>query len=108
MNNLFLDTDQLKKLIPSAFSEQAHEQASGKYGFIPTARVIEGLSDAGFYPVKAWQTCCRSDANKPFTKHLIRFRKDGLEPVNGIVPEIILFLSNLWCLTEKMAELCTA
>lgn len=94
MNNLFLDTDQLKKLIPSAFSQQAHEQASGKYGFIPTSKVIEGLSDAGFYPTKASQTCCRNAENQSFTKHMIRFRRKGLEPVNGIVPEIILINSH--------------
>ncbi len=94
MNNLFLDTHQLKKLIPSAFSEQAHEQASNKYGFIPTSKVIEGLGDAGFHPIKAWQTNCRNRENIPFTKHLIRFRKDGLEPINGIIPEIILVNSH--------------
>ncbi len=94
MNNLYLNSEQLKRLVPSAFSEQASEKASGKYGFIPTSQVIEGLNDAGFFPIKAWQTCCRNSANKAFTKHLIRFQKEGLEPINGILPEIILINSH--------------
>lgn len=94
MNNSFLNTEQLKKLVPSAYSQEANEKASGKYGFIPTSTVIEALGDNGFYPIKAWQTRCRSDSNKPFTRHLIRFRKEGMEPINGILPEIILVNSH--------------
>jgi len=86
--------DQLKKQVPSVFSMEAHENTSSRYALIPTIDCVRGLEKAGFYPVKATESNCRNKDNKPFAKHMIRFRKEGLPEVGGNVPEIVLINSH--------------
>lgn len=86
-----LTESQLKFQAPSIFSEEAHEKTSSKYKLIPTIESVKGLQEAGFYPVKATESRCRTIENKPFVKHEIRFRKPGiLYGVGDYLPEIIL------------------
>ena len=71
-----LSADDLRQCVPSAFAEEAHSSRSARYAYVPTFDIIEGLQRAGFSPVKAVQSRCRTEDKKDFTKHLIRFRRD--------------------------------
>lgn len=86
--------DQLRKQAPSIFSLQAHEKTSSKYALIPTIECVRGLANAGFYPVRVEESRCRNSDNKPFAKHMIRFRREGLLEVGGNVPEIVMINSH--------------
>lgn len=86
--------DQLRKQAPSIFSLEAHENTSSKYALIPTIECVRGLQKAGFYPVKVSESRCRNADNKPFAKHMIRFRREGLPSVGGNVPEIVMINSH--------------
>lgn len=86
--------DQLKTLTPSVFSVSPHEKTSSKYAVIPTIECIRGLSKEGFYPVEAKESRCRNADNKPFAKHSIRFRREGMVAVGGNVPEIVMINSH--------------
>lgn len=71
-----LSTDQLRRAVPSAFAECAHDSRSSRYAYIPTSAVIEGMRNEGFLPVKATQAAARDEDKKGHTKHMIRFRRE--------------------------------
>lgn len=86
----------LRKQAPSVFSTQSHAKTSEKYAVIPTIECIVGLQKAGFYPVSAKETKCRLADNRPFAKHMIRFRREefldikNLTPGKDFIPEIVM------------------
>lgn len=86
--------DQLRIQAPSVFSMEAHGNTSNKYALIPTIECIRGLQNAGFYPVKVEESRCRNTENRPYAKHMIRFRREGLAEVGGNVPEIVMINSH--------------
>lgn len=71
-----LSTEQLRKAVPSAFAESAHDSRSARYTYIPTSAVIEGMRAEGFLPVKATQAQARNADKQGHTKHMIRFRRE--------------------------------
>jgi len=86
-----LTIEQLKQVCPSAFAESKHDNTSDNYRFYPTAKVIEALTDVGFYPTYAKQTRCRDIERRNYTKHILRFRHNKqFIKVGEEVPEIIL------------------
>ena len=56
-----LSADQLRRIVPSAYAEAAHESRSQRYTYIPTSQVIEGMRAEGFLPVKATQSAARNE-----------------------------------------------
>lgn len=84
----------LFKQAPSIFSQQSHEKTSNKYSLIPTIECVRGLQNSGFYPVQVQESRVRNKENKPFSKHLIRFRREGLNESGGNVPEIVMVNSH--------------
>ena len=70
-----LTTDQLRRVVPSAFADDAHHSRSARYSFIPTIAVIEGMRAEGFLPVKALQSRSQED-KRGHAKHIIRFRRE--------------------------------
>jgi len=69
-----LSPEVLRQSVPAAFAPSAHERLSASYTFVPTARVLDALCQAGFIPVEARQT--RSRATSPLhARHLIRLRR---------------------------------
>ena len=70
----YLTDEQIQKVAPSAFAGQAYSKQSDRYAFVPTSAVIDGMRNAGFFPVKAMQSRTRIEGKQNFTKHLIRFR----------------------------------
>lgn len=84
----------LRKKVPSIFSLQASAKTSQKYSLIPTIECVQGLQRAGFMPVQAFESRCNNVENKPYVKHLMRFRKEGIEETKSEVPEIIMINSH--------------
>lgn len=86
--------DQLKEQAPSVFSLTAHGKTSSQYALIPTIECVRGLKSAGFNPVMARESRCRNAENRPFAKHIIRFRHIDSCAQNGNLPEIVLVNSH--------------
>lgn len=95
-NQMPLTIDALRSLAPSAFAVSAHESRSSHYTYIPTVNVIEGMMKAGFMPFYAGQSKSRVEGKSEFTKHMIRFRREGgeLAQVGDSIPEVILINSH--------------
>jgi hypothetical protein len=87
--------DQLKVIAPSIFAETPAGKVSDRYGFVPTVSVVEELNNRGLVPVFAGQTLSRDQDNRPFAKHLLRFRPQYAPTVVGqSVPEVVLMNSH--------------
>jgi hypothetical protein len=69
-----LSDDQIRAVAPSIFAEEAHGSRSGRYTYIPTIDVLNGLRKEGFQPFMACQTRCRNEGKKEHTKHMMRLR----------------------------------
>jgi hypothetical protein len=90
-----LSIDQLHRKVPSVFTEIAANHTSQKYKIISTIQVIQGLETQGFVPVKAVQMRSHNSENRPFTKHMLRFRHVDVRPtVGGLFPELVLVNSH--------------
>lgn len=88
-----MTADQLRRAVPSAFAEAAHDSRSARYTYIPTSAVIEGMRNEGFLPVKATQAAARNEDKKGHTKHLIRFRRED-QLTQAEAREVILINSH--------------
>lgn len=66
--------EQIQRSAPSAFAGQPYGDRSEKYSFVSTAEVINGMRDAGYFPMQAQQSRSRVSGKAFFTKHMIRFR----------------------------------
>jgi hypothetical protein len=85
---------ELQRYTPSVFSTESNDKTSDKYAVIPTIEVVRGLQKEGFYPVMAQQSRVRNSDNKPFTKHILRFRHHNSLEKSGNTPEIVLVNSH--------------
>ena len=88
------NNDQLNRFAPAIFATQPVAEASARYSFIPTIAVIDGLRDAGWYPVAASQNKSRN-ADWRASQHMVRFRNEAMEPIvmpngNRVFPEVIM------------------
>lgn len=75
------------------------EKTTERYGFIPTAEVIEVVKSQGLYPVQAREAGVRAEENRGYQKHLVRFRFDRdigrLFDVGDEIPELVLINSHM-------------
>lgn len=67
----------LREYVPSIFAEQPHDSRSARYAYIPTINVVRGLAKEGFAPVFACEAKARDEGKLGYTKHMIRFRREG-------------------------------
>lgn len=87
--------DQLREIAPSIFATEPAGKVSSRYGFVPTVSVVEELGNRGLVPVFAGQTLSRDQDNRPFAKHLLRFRPQYAPTVVGqAIPEVVLMNSH--------------
>ena len=87
-----LSPETLRERAPAAFAPAAHERTTSSYTFISTARVLDALSVAGFFPVEARQA---ARASSPVhARHMIRLRRryETIQ-LRDAIPEI-LFLNS--------------
>ena len=89
-----LSPEALRQDVPAVFAASAHERLSASYTFVPTARILDALRQAGFLPVEARQTRTRA-ASPEHARHMIRLRRT-LERVAlaDSVPELVLLNSH--------------
>lgn len=84
---------ELYRAAPSIFATEAHHSRSDRFAPIPTIEIVRGMAKEGFAVVGAQQAVARIEDKKPFTKHLLRFRRldDAAKyTVGGSVVEILL------------------
>jgi hypothetical protein len=86
--------DQLAAAVPSVFSPTAFSGMSARYGFVPTANIVEDLRSNGFQCVQAGQTLTRVEGKRDFTRHVLRFRPSYSPTVGGSLPEVVLMNSH--------------
>lgn len=95
-NSQPLTEDQMRQYAPSIFANEAHDSRSARYTYIPTIDVVRGLVKEGFHPVSVRQSGTRDVTRTDFTKHMIRFRRDGQQyaAVGDTLPEVVLVNSH--------------
>ena len=85
----------IQALAPSVFTAQAMPGVSSRYAFVPTVHLVARLRDAGWAPVSAVQQRVNLDERRGFQKHLVRFQRRDVVPVNGeYTPELCLINSH--------------
>lgn len=77
VSNSPLSDDQIRRVAPSIFAEEAHGSRSERYTYIPTSAVLAKLRANGFAPFMVAQTRVRKEDRKDFTKHMLRLRHAG-------------------------------
>ena len=89
-----LSLDEVRERAPAVFADSAHESVSGKYTFIPTAKVLSGLMTAGFVPIDARQArTYRSSALHALHAVRLRRRYETIA-LRDSAPEILLWNSH--------------
>jgi hypothetical protein len=91
-----MSEDELRRIAPSVFAQTAHESRSERFKPIPTIEVVRGLAKEGFVVVGAKQSVTRVEGKAPYTKHLLRLRKedDRSYAVGDTVAEMLLKNAN--------------
>ena len=72
-----LTEGELREYAPSIFAEEAHVSRSARFTPVPTFSIVEGLRGHGFLPFAAKQSKSRDEDRLDYTKHLVRFRREG-------------------------------
>lgn len=89
-----LSLEDVQRRAPAVFASCAHESRSSKYKFIPTARVLEGLMNAGFVPMDARQANTRI-ASPLHARHVVRLRRRyETVALRDAVPEVVFLNSH--------------
>jgi uncharacterized protein DUF932 len=91
-----LDDQQILRHAPSVFAPLKHPDRSSQYRHIPTCEVLSKLRENGFYPVAASQSGEPESLRGLFSRHCLRFRREGFDtPKTGdILPEVVLLNSH--------------
>jgi hypothetical protein len=79
---------------PAVFADHASPKVSGSYSFIPTFKIVEELEREGYSLNRAEQKKSRIVDNRIYAKHVLRFRREGQQAVNGLFPEILVINSH--------------
>jgi hypothetical protein len=89
-----LSLEEVRERAPAVFADSAHERVSAKYTFIPTAKVLSGLMNAGFVAIDARQArVYRGSALHAL--HAVRLRRRcETVALRDSVPEILLWNSH--------------
>lgn len=87
----------------SVNAQHASVAVSEKYSFIPTTRVLNVLSDHGWFPVKASEARTRVEGKQGFQKHMLRLRNTTQKfEVGDYLPEIVLINSHCGASSFKL------
>jgi hypothetical protein len=110
-----LSNEALHQIAPSIFAEQAANDRSHRYSFIPTHSVVDALRNEGFYPVSAMESRARIEEKtlNRVQENMIRGGVRGRN-VNGgrmstravnSVTENVRLNKALWTLADEMAKI---
>lgn len=92
-----LSNNEIMRIAPSVFAEEAHSSRSDKYAYIPTSQILVALRKEGFEPYTAQQSRSRTAGKAEFTKHMLRFRHRSqlvAAQVGAEVNEVVLVNSH--------------
>lgn len=91
-----LTDEDVRRLAPSVFAEEAHASRSERYVQIPTHHVMQRLRRDGFEPVFARESRVRDEGRLGFAKHMIRFRSPERteRAVGDVSAELVLVNSH--------------
>lgn len=93
-----LTDEQIQKVAPSVFADEAHQSRSARYAYIATAELLRGLRREGFEVFSARQAVTRDETRQGHAKHLLRLRHASqigqAARVGESVPEILLLNSH--------------
>ena len=90
-----LEEDTLRRLAPSIYAAGPMAGVSGRYTFVPTARIISGLRELDWVPVAVEEQRIRTEARRGFQKHLLRFRRaEQMETLDEWNVELVLVNSH--------------
>ena len=84
--------DEIMKVAPSIFANDAHSSRSDRYTYIPTIEVLNELRKEGFQPFMVAQTRVRNEDKVAHTKHMIRLRHAN--QINGTEANEIILLNS--------------
>lgn len=90
-----LNEDTLRSRAPSIFAAGPMNGVSGRYTFVPTARIVTGLRELDWVPVDVEEQRIRVEARRGFQKHLLRFRRrEQMEALDEWNVELVLVNSH--------------
>lgn len=90
-----LTNDQMARIAPAIFAEQAHVSRSARYQYVSTLQMVEGMRAEGFMPVNAQLVKSRDAGQQGHAKHMIRFRRaDQLMLDAGEAREVVIVNSH--------------
>ena len=90
-----LSAETLRTRAPSIFASGPMSGVSGRYTFVPTARIVEGLRELNWVPVEVEEQRIPLEAKRGFRKHLIRFRRaEQMETLDEWNVELVLLNSH--------------
>ncbi len=70
-----ISDDEMRRFAPSIFASQPIEGVSGRYSFLPTSSILNGMRENGWVPVRAQEQSIRIEAGRGFQKHVVRFAR---------------------------------
>jgi len=70
-SNTPLSNEQLLDKAPSIFAGQSFNKMSNRYAFVPTSVIVDGMRNAGFFPVFAQQSISRTADRRIAERYLI-------------------------------------
>lgn len=86
--------------------EHGQDGLSGKYGFIPTSRVLGVLEQSGWLPSTIKESSTRGEKNKGFQTHVVRLSNRDLMSDGGNVgeerAEIVLYNNHMGTSTFRL------
>ncbi len=88
--------ENIKALVPAAFSTEKAPIRSNKYNFISTKEIINVLQDNNWFPDVVSQTRVqkRHLERVNFVKHMITFQNPNVETINKSIPQIVIVNSH--------------
>ena len=91
-----LTDEELRRVAPSIFADQAHESRSARYAYIATQELLRGLRSEGFEVYSVTQAKSRCEEKKGHAKHLLRLRhaSQAVRALGDSTPEIVLLNSH--------------
>ncbi len=93
-----LEDAQLKRFAPTIFAKKAIQGVSESYGHVATFEIIEAMRDSGYACVEVRQSQRRDETRMPWTKHMLKFRREGklktLMKAGDVVPQVIMLNSH--------------
>lgn len=89
-----ISISQIKRLAPSAVLKRQPMKHTGRYSFIPTYEIVEGLVREGFKPVAAAQSKIRNARGQKASAHFLTFDlPTRVRAIDGFKPSLILINS---------------